>query len=136
MSFVLPNPDTCTGCRLCEVICSFNKSCNCDPFIGRIGVGKYEINSIENPVVCRQCEEPECVQVCPVGALVKDPFTGVVEYDQGKCIKCGLCTKACPWGSIWKNKRDGFILKCDLCGGDPECVKYCPTNSLFLANSK
>ena len=41
-----------------------------------------------------------------------------------KCTGCKLCIKACPFGAIQVGPNRE-ILKCDLCGGDPECVKYC-----------
>jgi Fe-S-cluster-containing hydrogenase component 2 len=32
---------------------------------------------------------------------------------------------ACPFGGVFMEPSSGEILKCDLCGGDPECVKHC-----------
>ncbi|HHV13994.1 MAG TPA: 4Fe-4S dicluster domain-containing protein [Clostridiales bacterium] len=132
MAFVRPNLATCTGCRFCEVVCSFNKSQSCDPFTSRIRIKKDEVNGVEEPVVCRQCGDPKCAQACPTGALAKDEVSGIVVYDKAQCILCGLCVEACPWGAIWLDSRDDIILKCDLCGGDPACVKYCPTKSLEI----
>jgi Fe-S-cluster-containing hydrogenase component 2 len=37
---------------------------------------------------------------------------------------------ACPFGMIFVDAEKGFAVKCDLCGGDPECVKYCIPEAL------
>ena len=60
-------------------------------------------------------------------ALSIDPVTGAVRCDHGICIKCGLCIKACAHKGIGFIATDGEdrIGVCDLCGGDPKCVKRC-----------
>jgi len=37
---------------------------------------------------------------------------------------------ACPYGNISIHKDERKMLKCDLCGGDPECVKFCATGAI------
>ena len=54
---------------------------------------------------------------------LKDVVT--LNLNEEKCIGCLACVDACPFGAIQINP-DGDVLKCDLCGGDPVCVKYCP----------
>ena len=132
MSFIKVDRHTCTGCRYCEVICSFNKSEVCDPSRGRIKIEKDEIQGTEKPVVCRQCSKPKCVEACPTGALYKDEKTGVVLYINDLCTQCQACVEACPFNAIWFHQSLNIILKCDICGGDPACVKYCPTKTLSL----
>ena len=41
-----------------------------------------------------------------------------------------MCMQACPFGGTSFDPVESRILKCDLCGGDPECVKYCPSGAL------
>lgn len=43
---------------------------------------------------CTQCGA--CVVLCPTGALVLDPKTRLVSFDNKKCIACELCVKPCP----------------------------------------
>ena len=37
---------------------------------------------------------------------------------------------ACPFGATFVNTDNGQVLKCDLCDGDPTCVKVCPTEAI------
>jgi Fe-S-cluster-containing hydrogenase component 2 len=48
----------------------------------------------------------------------------VAILDADKCTACRACVDACPFGAIFVGPK-GEILKCDLCGGNPLCVKYC-----------
>jgi Fe-S-cluster-containing dehydrogenase component len=43
------------------------------------------------------CVDPNCVSVCPVSALKKDPKTGIVHYDASVCTGCRYCMVACPY---------------------------------------
>lgn len=54
-----------------------------------------------------------------------DQRTGAIVIDEEKCIRCLACLEACPFEAI-QVSPSGEMLKCDLCGGDPVCVKYCP----------
>jgi len=84
-------------------------------------------------VVCQQCDDAACIKACPSGALYLNDETGVVEYNKAKCIHCGMCAVACPFGNIEFSSEKREVIKCDLCGGDPECAKYCPTKALEFA---
>lgn len=131
MSYIKVNKDLCTGCRYCELMCVFNREMMCDPSKARIRIEKNELEGIENPVVCRQCKKPMCVEACSTKALIKDSKTGVIQYLNEKCTGCKACIDACPFNSIWYDERIESILKCDLCqNNDPQCVKYCPSNAL------
>jgi len=132
MVYIKVNPDTCTGCRYCEVACSFAKEKHCRPAVSRIKVHKDEANGVDRPVVCRQCAEPACAAICPVGALVRNSTAGIVEYDRDLCVGCRACVAACPFRAIRYWPEDNKILKCDLCVGDPACVRYCATKTLSL----
>ena len=51
------------------------------------------------PMSCMQCENADCVSVCPTGASYKREEDGIVLVDQDKCMGCNLCAWACPYGA-------------------------------------
>ena len=124
-------PERCSGCRLCELACSLvrfgvnnpKKSCL------RVMVA-YPHPVIRMPIICHQCREPKCAENCPTGAIqVKD---GLVVIDEDACISCNQCVVSCPFGAIFTHADLDTPFKCDLCGGDPECVKVCPKRALLF----
>ncbi|HEX3010638.1 MAG TPA: 4Fe-4S binding protein, partial [Syntrophomonadaceae bacterium] len=50
--------------------------------------------------------------------------------NDSKCIQCKMCVTACPFGNTHYDAGTGKILKCDLCGGDPSCAKFCPNGAI------
>ncbi len=127
MKYLFTYPDKCTGCRQCAIACSLNKFGECNPKRGAINILRDEFERYEIQFVCLQCDTPECMAVCMTKAIAKDE-DGVVLIDKNKCIGCRMCVVACPYGAIASFK--GEIIKCDLCDGEPECVKFCSTNAL------
>jgi len=126
---ILVDEDACIGCRRCELVCSFARTGSYSRAEACIRVEKDDVRQIDRPVVCRQCGNAWCVESCPTGALSRDPDTHAVLLDRDKCIRCGTCAEACPFGSI-RYDSQGYPLICDLCGGDPKCVAACPTGAL------
>jgi len=123
-------PEKCTGCRICEIVCSLNKEGAVDPQRSRIQVVKIDSISLSVPVVCQQCYDAPCVAVCPVGALSRDEAAGIVSHDQDLCIGCKSCVAVCPFGAIGIDTKANKVFKCDLCGDDPVCVKFCETRAI------
>jgi Fe-S-cluster-containing hydrogenase component 2 len=41
-----------------------------------------------------------------------------------------MCVNACPLGNVTFSSATRQIVKCDLCDGDPQCAKYCPSGCL------
>ena len=81
---------------------------------------------------CTLCRE--CVEACPFEALEMDRNTGAIIVDEDECDGCGLCEEACPFEMIRIHPVKETALKCDLCGGEPQCVRYCPQNALTYEN--
>lgn len=123
------NSDVCTGCRLCELVCSLVKAGECNPAKARIHNETYLMEGMRVPRVCINCDEPACAQACAWGAIIKEEDTGRVRLDSDYCQDCGLCVEACPYGAI-SRAPDGEIIKCDLCGGNPQCVRLCETGAI------
>ena len=131
MKVIEINTEKCTGCRYCENICSFKYSKECTPYRARINVINFENRGLSIPIICEQCEDPVCMNACPItGALYRDPDTGAIHVKEGLCIGCRSCVEACPFGAIKIDPVSLKAIKCDLCGGDPLCVKYCVTGAL------
>ena len=92
----------CYGCYACVMAC---KTANHTPpgvFWARLlkgEMGKFP-NSVRQslPVLCMQCDEPSCLEVCPTGATVKLD-DGVVIVEKDKCMGCKYCMMACPYGA-------------------------------------
>ena len=120
--------DRCTGCGDCMIACAQARAGSDSTARSRIHVladgGRFEL------AMCRQCADPECVHACPAAALAKNPVTGVVDWDRGKCVDCLLCTVGCSYGGIVFDAAAGHVVKCDQCGGDPACVNACGEGAL------
>ncbi|HHT63671.1 MAG TPA: 4Fe-4S dicluster domain-containing protein [Clostridia bacterium] len=123
-------PEKCTGCRTCELICSFKHTQETNPMRSRISVFCFEKVGFSTPIVCQQCSKPACMEICPVNAISKSEETGAMIVDDIKCIKCKMCTVACPFGATIYDPVLDVVAKCDLCYGDPQCVKYCPSKAI------
>jgi len=81
------------------------------------------------PEICRHCRDPWCLNKCPAEAMVRDAETNAVVIVDELCTGCRACADACPFGLI-KVSPAGDVFKCDLCGGDPVCVKNCTRGAL------
>lgn len=117
----------CTGCRTCEVICSLVHEETCNPRKGRLSVIRVE-PAMNKTVVCYQCRKPPCGEKCPVEAITYDAKKGIVVVDETKCIGCGICIEACPFGAMKMHLTTSKAIKCDLCYGKyptPACVEFC-----------
>jgi len=84
---------------------------------------------------CMHCQNPQCVENCPVKALTKSGY-GPVLYNAQTCIGCETCTKVCPFGVPQFDEAKKKIVKCSFCahrigdGKQPACVEVCPTGAL------
>lgn len=124
--------EKCTGCRLCELACSVRNYGESNPVRARVYVVRDESDGLVGtvPVVCQQCVEPLCVELCPATALSRSDETGAVVVDTDRCLGCRTCVQVCPFGAPSVDRILGAAQKCDLCDGDPTCVKFCPTGAL------
>lgn len=121
----------CTSCLQCEMACSFEHTGAFNPARSRIKIFEVEHGQRSVPYTCTQCAEAWCAQACPVDALKRNPETGAVEVLNDRCVGCKVCTIACPYGTINYEQQTGKVIKCDLCGGDPQCAEACPTDAII-----
>ena len=152
----------CIGCGRCAEACKTENDVPREPQCFRTWIERYSIMEDGEPVVespnggldgfspaalekgvvrsffvpklCNQCENPPCVQVCPVGATYLTP-DGVVLVDQDYCVGCRYCIQACPYGARFLDPRTHTAEKCTFCyhrvvkGLTPACVEVCPTGA-------
>lgn len=105
-------------------MCSFHHEKAVWPEASRITV--YELYpGAPVPTTCVQCDDYPCVNACGFGALRVDESTGAVVVEESKCTLCGSCRLACPLSIPKIVNGKNSVLICDLCGGDPQCVKIC-----------
>jgi len=81
-------------------------------------------------MVCQQCKTPLCMEACPVNALARDEKTGAIVVDEDRCVGCRVCVMICPIGGVFIDPVTNLAYKCDLCEGDPECVKHCDLEAI------
>ena len=124
------DPEKCTGCKVCELICSLHHENEINPMKSRIHVISWEDEGIDVPMVCQQCETPMCEAVCPAHATYRDPQTGAMLINEEICLGCRMCMIACPFGGPSINSDTRKTIKCDLCQGEPKCVDFCVTQAL------
>ena len=121
-------PTKCNDCGTCESVCS-------NDAVNVINL-EADAEDFSVPIMCMQCEDAACLEICPTGALSRDGLDAVV-IDADKCVGCKMCVGACPFGNIQYDDRKKRIMKCDLCGGSPDCAKYCPEQAIeFVAGTE
>lgn len=92
----------CYGCYACTMACKTANHTPPNVFWARILMG--EVGTYPNavrqalPMLCMQCDEPSCMEVCPTGAT-HQLDNGIVVVDKDKCMGCKYCTMACPYGA-------------------------------------
>jgi molybdopterin-containing oxidoreductase family iron-sulfur binding subunit len=92
----------CVGCDSCTVACKAEN--RTPPGVSYNVVleeehGEFpDVTRTNLPRPCMQCENPSCVQVCPVSATYTMD-NGVVNIDYDRCIGCRYCMIACPYGA-------------------------------------
>ncbi len=106
-----------------------------NPRLSRLVILNKKENLYHFPVVCNQCENAYCLNVCPAKAIKRNK-SGVVAIDTEKCIACGLCAQYCPIDVIVTDPETGKAFKCELCQGKPLCIDACPTGALELVKKE
>lgn len=129
------DPGKCTGCRQCEMACSYEHEQSFNPALSRIKVFDFHEQGRFVPYTCTQCTEAWCLQACPVDAITADNVLGVKVVNADACVGCKVCTISCPFGTINYNTHSGKVSKCDLCDGAPKCAEACPTGAITFVDA-
>ncbi|MBW2056708.1 MAG: 4Fe-4S dicluster domain-containing protein [Deltaproteobacteria bacterium] len=130
MRIIYIDLDRCIGCRNCEQACSLYGTGGFRREDSNIRVNLYPGERFISTLTCSQCETPPCMEICPSGALSRDPRTGAIVVDQDRCVGCKMCMMACPFGNIHFNTERHVIQKCNLCEGEPRCIMFCMPHAL------
>lgn len=134
---IICDPEKCTGCRICEYICSVTNHKQINPRLARIKVLRIE-PVFDVALSCRKCDNPKCLDACARHAISQDPETRTIIIDREKCDGCGFCMEECSFGiiSMGLDKRVSYV--CDNCkennDGEPACVDYCPKEALSFTS--
>lgn len=135
MKRITVHPKVCAGCFSCVLKCSAFHYGASSLHLANLQITGDEATASFTPELCVSCEERSCVEKCPKKALSIDQTTGAVKLERDLCILCKICVKVCKYHGIRIRKDiDGknCIGVCDLCGGDPQCVKTCRQGALTL----
>lgn len=148
----------CMGCRGCQVAC---KNWNRLPAVETEFTGTYENPPDLMPETwsrvrfrehqegdetrwffafysCLHCEDPACLNVCPVDAIARSSL-GAVRINQEECINCGACVTACPFEIP---RTNGVAWKCTFCFDRisnnlvTACTKSCPTRAITFGDKE
>jgi tetrathionate reductase subunit B len=161
----------CVGCHACTIACRAEWEVPVPyqrDWVKRLGptMTDYGMAATYYPGLCNHCDVTPCVSVCPVDAVEriftdaksgktttlkvtatwKDPFDGTVQVDKERCVGCGACADACPYGARFVNPAQadensvGKVDKCTYCkprvdqGLVPSCVLACITDARIFGD--
>ena len=126
--------DICASgeCKNCVLQCSYFYHPGNNGIVSVAELASYYL-------VCRRCEEPHCVNSCPVEALEQqqDKEELLVRHNM-RCVSCKSCSHACPYGTIYPELVPLLIHSCDFCLDrrthidQPLCIKSCRHKALSL----
>jgi Fe-S-cluster-containing dehydrogenase component len=133
------DPGRCIGCQACVAACR-----ECDSHRGKSMIHLDYIDAGRTaaamPTVCMHCEDPvaPCAEVCPADAILVTADGVVQEAAKERCIGCGNCVDACPFGVPKLDVAEMLQYKCNLCydrtsvGLAPMCATVCPHRGHLL----
>ena len=97
---VTVNLKRCENCGVCEMACAERHGGKARLKVKDVLQSRGLIFDDEAlPIVCKQCENPACIEVCKPKAIVRE--NDVISIDEDKCIGCGRCVKSCPFNAIF-----------------------------------
>lgn len=130
--------DVCASgeCEDCVIRCSYFYHPVNNGILSVVELATYYL-------VCRRCEEPHCVNACPVEALEQqEEKEKLLIRHNMRCISCKSCSHACPYGTIYPESVPYLVHVCDFCldrrglEGEPLCITSCPHGALSVKQAE
>ena len=133
----------CIGCHACTIACKAEHDIP-------VGVNRCWVKTVEKgrfpdaqrlflPVLCNQCEDAPCMNICPTSALFRRR-DGIVDLHPDACIGCKACMAACPYDQLFIDPNTRTAEKCYFCANlienqlEPACVSVCPTAAAYASH--
>ena len=116
----------CLGCTACDIACKRENNVP-DGFAwsNHMIETKGVFPSVQYryvPTLCNHCTNAPCVANCPTTAMYKTE-DGLTMHDASKCIGCGACILACPYGVIYRNNGEPHkAIRSDADAAIPGCT--------------
>ncbi len=161
---MLQDMSRCVACKACQVACKEWNELPAEPttnhgdyenprdlspttwtrvqFLELDGAGEMRWRFFKQQ--CMHCTNAACAEVCPTGALARNP-AGFVSLERDRCNGCGYCARFCPFGVPRVDVQDRLtgrakVAKCTLCedrvttGNMPACAKACPSGAIHFGD--
>ncbi len=117
--------EKCTGCRACMLTCSLAHTGEVRLAASAIQIASSNDEGRNVPLVCIACKERPCLDACPEDAIHLHEDLDMPMIDTERCTGCQSCLAACPYHGIFFDPVAKKAVKCDLCSGEPLCIKVC-----------
>jgi len=113
--------EKCTGCHLCEMVCSLFHLRVINPSKSAIRILKDDLGTnLHHPMVCRQCKKMKCLE-----------NEGADEtFETAKFIWNKERAETCPFDGLTVFEETAY--HCDLCHGEPQCVSVCTNGAITI----
>ena len=131
------HPDKCDVCLECEKACI-----KAHPHAVASGKSRIKIDKDDKGkpkvIVCAHCETCPPSELCPSALFEFHNEGNYWTLDEHRCFACMSCIPRCPYDGVFFEGAFGVETAycCDLCAGDPACIKACPKGALTLDKSR
>jgi Fe-S-cluster-containing dehydrogenase component len=133
----------CIGCHACSLACKSEHEVPLGSYrtwVKYVEKGFFpDVRRTFSVLRCNHCEEPPCVEICPVTALFQRD-NGIVDFDRDICIGCKACMQACPYDALYIHPDRNTAEKCNFCAHrveiqlEPPCATVCPAEAILVGD--
>jgi Fe-S-cluster-containing dehydrogenase component/formate-dependent nitrite reductase membrane component NrfD len=133
----------CIGCHACSLACKSEHEVPLGSYrtwVKYVEKGLFpDVRRTFSVLRCNHCEEPPCVDICPVTALFRRD-DGIVDFNRDICIGCKACMQACPYDALYIHPDRNTAEKCNFCAHrieiqlEPPCATVCPAEAILVGD--